>query len=427
MSPDDLNTDDLNTDDLNTEEQIEAAFHDAVTQFTPPPGLKQTIRENVFPQATPERTKRMKIFKKYIPTAAAACIVAGIAAAVIFLTLGDGGASITWADVQQRIRNARTMTLKATIKKEGSPSREMKMMFKEPGLMRYEISDGSSKVVMILDARKNKRVVLMETGTQKRAFAYDETGLSAEFRQKKGAVSQNFLTQFKELIEESETELGEKEINGRTVKGYRVKKDNTVSTIWVDAKTAQPVEVNTTTPQGEIVEITMSDFEFDVELDDSLFNLDIPKGYTIRNKQPDLIVPSTEDLIEMLRVWTNIRDGTFPDILSPSNLMKDCKKIDDDKLKKMGLANAKKNLMKVSPSMTRAWTLLLTPHKGKSKYAGKGHYAGKGVKLGDAETAVFWYKPKDSETYKVIYGDLSVKDVVEKDLPEKSDKATGSE
>jgi hypothetical protein len=32
-------------------------------------------------------------------------------------------------------------------------------------------------------------------------------------------------------------------------------------------------------------------------------------------------------------------------------------------------------------------------------------------------TAIFWYKPKGSQTYKVIYGDLSIKEVAEGDLP----------
>jgi hypothetical protein len=45
------------------------------------------------------------------------------------------------------------------------------------------------------------------------------------------------------------------------------------------------------------------------------------------------------------------------------------------------------------------------------------HYAGNGVKLGDAETAIFWYLPEGSETYRVIYGDLSVKDVTPENLP----------
>ena len=46
-----------------------------------------------------------------------------------------------------------------------------------------------------------------------------------------------------------------------------------------------------------------------------------------------------------------------------------------------------------------------------------GHYVGKGVELGDADTAVFLYRPKGSDTYRVIYGDLSVKDSAPEDLP----------
>ena len=44
-------------------------------------------------------------------------------------------------------------------------------------------------------------------------------------------------------------------------------------------------------------------------------------------------------------------------------------------------------------------------------------YAGAGVKLGDASKPVFWYQPQGSATYRVIYGDLSVKDVAPEDLP----------
>jgi len=45
------------------------------------------------------------------------------------------------------------------------------------------------------------------------------------------------------------------------------------------------------------------------------------------------------------------------------------------------------------------------------------HYVGKGVEFGDANTAVFLYRPKGSKTYRVIYGDLSVKDVAPDNLP----------
>lgn len=45
-------------------------------------------------------------------------------------------------------------------------------------------------------------------------------------------------------------------------------------------------------------------------------------------------------------------------------------------------------------------------------------YVGEDVKLGDADTPVCWWKPPGSTTYRVIYGDLSVRDVEPSDLPE---------
>ena len=45
------------------------------------------------------------------------------------------------------------------------------------------------------------------------------------------------------------------------------------------------------------------------------------------------------------------------------------------------------------------------------------HYAGKDVKYGDANTPIFWYRPEGSKTYRVIYGDLSVRDMSIDQLP----------
>ncbi|MHC4557988.1 MAG: hypothetical protein ACYS80_11870, partial [Planctomycetota bacterium] len=45
------------------------------------------------------------------------------------------------------------------------------------------------------------------------------------------------------------------------------------------------------------------------------------------------------------------------------------------------------------------------------------HYAGSGVKVGEADKAIFWYLPEGADTYRVIYGDLSVKDVAPENLP----------
>ncbi len=367
------------------------------------------------------RTITERIFKmNRIPRIAAAIFIVAAVAGLAFLTLGNGGASITWADVQEHIRNARTMTFKMTTEVEGMPNMEMTMMFKEPGLMRQEMTMGPSKIVGIMDIQQNKMITLVEAQAQKKAIIFDLTELPAEIR--KEHEEQDFLAGIKKLIKESETELGEKEIDGRAVKGYRVEKGNQVITIWADAETGHPVEMNMTMFQGDI-KSTMFDFEFDMELDESLFSLDVPEGYTVEEKEIEFKEASTEDLVEMLRIWTKVRGGTFPDALIPSRLVKDTMSFvkAGKELEAQAFAQelAKNDELKVALTISRA-IMLLAQHS-------EAHYAGKGVKLGDAETAVFWYKPTDSETYKVIYGDLSVKDVAEEDLPAKSEEEAGSE
>ena len=366
-------------------------------------------------QAFAERIFTMNRIAK---TAAAVVIAGGAIGLITYFTLGNGGASIAWADVQEKIRNARTMTYKTKVKVEGLPTMETTVMLKEPGLMRQEMTMGPSKVITIMDIRQGKMIALVEA--QKKATTYDLTGLPAEERKKQ--EEQDFLAGIKKLIEESETELGEKKIDGRAVKGYRVEKGKQVITIWADAKTAQPVEMNMTMFQGE-TKGTMSEFKFDVELDDALFSVEVPKGegYTVDKKQMEFKEPSVADLVETLRVWTTIRGGTFPDALTPATLMKDTMsfvkagkegKLDDKELvKEFENADQQKKSLVIARAM-----VLVTQH-------GEAQYAGKGVKLGDEKTAIYWYKPKDSETYKVIYGDLRIEDVAPENLPKPPEEA----
>jgi hypothetical protein len=44
------------------------------------------------------------------------------------------------------------------------------------------------------------------------------------------------------------------------------------------------------------------------------------------------------------------------------------------------------------------------------------HYAGKDVKLDTPDRPIFWYKPTGAEKYRVIYADLSVKDMTPDDV-----------
>jgi hypothetical protein len=45
------------------------------------------------------------------------------------------------------------------------------------------------------------------------------------------------------------------------------------------------------------------------------------------------------------------------------------------------------------------------------------HYVGAGVRFGEAEKPVCWWKPDGFKSYRVLYGDLSVRDVMPDNLP----------
>ena len=44
------------------------------------------------------------------------------------------------------------------------------------------------------------------------------------------------------------------------------------------------------------------------------------------------------------------------------------------------------------------------------------HYVGGGVKLGTPDRPIFWYRPTGTDKYRVIYADLSVKDMAPDDV-----------
>ena len=86
---------------------------------------------------------------------------------------------------------------------------------------------------------------------------------------------------------------------------------------------------------------------------------------------------------------------------------------DVPKIRKLASQHSQEQNVENGMKMIRGWIFfrLLKPEN-------DWHYVGNGVKLGDAESPVCWYRPDGSETYRVIYGDLSIKDVAPENLPQ---------
>ena len=114
--------------------------------------------------------------------------------------------------------------------------------------------------------------------------------------------------------------LGEKDIDGRRVVGFRLSSPAAVISVWGDPKTGLPVRIEMTMAMMPNMKITMSDFEFNVDMDESLFSVEPPAGYEvgsffIRTPTIDDSPAEEKDLIEMFRYYSELSGGPFPDLL----------------------------------------------------------------------------------------------------------------
>jgi outer membrane lipoprotein-sorting protein len=332
--------------------------------------------------------------------AAAAAII--IAALIIVNQLGIPVEKSAFAQVAGRLRMARTLTYKVTT--HSAIDMEMDMAFKEPGYMRITMSGG---YISVMDSVQGKGLSIIPA--RKQFVEIEMSNLPDDV----GRRQFDAIEKLRSLPDRADEELGEQEIDGRTVQGFRVREEGVTNTVWIDPKTRELVFVEMEFANAPGMSATMTGFRFDVDLDDALFSLSPPDGYSRVGLQVDTAEASEQDLIALLKLWSQwTKDGTLPPTLNPVELAKvsmemaKAGKFRDDQ-------TSEQERMQHTMQMTRAIMFLM-----KLPTESDWRYAGENVQFGDAETPIFWYKPAGSQTYRVIYGDLSVIDVAPEDLPE---------
>jgi hypothetical protein len=136
--------------------------------------------------------------------------------------------------------------------------------------------------------------------------------------------------------------------------------------------------------------------------------MEVPAGYAVADTEFDMTKFSQEDFVETLRLWAQLLlDGKFPERLELEDLMN---APIDQQFGQLDLSEEEQ--MQLGVKLARGYLFLHFLAHG-SGYT----YAGNGAKLGDIDKPIFWYRPEGSETYRVIYADLSVRDVAPEDLP----------
>ena len=341
--------------------------------------------------------------------AAAAAIIIAVLIGIHYSGGSIDGTNVAWADVMEQISSFRPYACTNTVHDEGAQIsyRRMRLSLTQ----RREIR--SNGVILVFDLSIPKSLTLIPEKKHAIEQTYDMSPASDPDIFRMANSMQNAPSG------SNVQEVNIREIDGHVAKGFRSKGEYNDITIWADVQTKLPVRV-------EIIhvktgrKIIISEFEFDVDFDESLFSTTAPEGYTVKKIEKGEVSELTkfkrstteEDLVEGLRALAIFLDGRFPPEIELEKIRVSLKEY----IKQNNLSDSEveKRLAPVSKNYTKAyWYIRLL--KGEMEVSDF-HYAGEGVKLGDSETPVIWWLPKDSETYRVIYGDLSVADVAPENL-----------
>ena len=345
---------------------------------------------------------------RFTQLAAAAVIIIAVVIAIYFS--GSPIESVAWANVVRPILTARTVVFNV-IMTEGGNIPITRVMNMGTQRLRSEVlsADGQTiQMIAIIDFNTSR--VLTLNPKQKIAASIDLKDLPEK--------PENILEEIRNIITNLQNDpdvlieqLGEQEIDGRIATVFQATGPDGELTIWADSQTALPIRIE---QKGRQIQFACTDFQFDIEMDESLFSMEIPEGYPAPPMVGEIpvsaILGGTEqDLVEFLRIYAEIiLDGAFPEDLSPQVWIDDAKK----NRNKFAQLSKEQNLKGPPLKFARGWVFFRL-----LKAENDWNYVGNGVKLGDAESEVCWYRPDGSETYRVIYGDLSVKDVAPENLP----------
>ncbi len=337
---------------------------------------------------------------QFTAAAAVLIVIAVVATQLTFVTP-------TFAQIVEPILNAKTIAFDMTIGPEAS------------GIVMHDRVKGSRirrtvsnlpDQVMIVDTEGSKMLTLVEKNGTKTATYIDTKGPLQE-------GTKNFLAFIREVIIKIKdhpgfkpTSLDKQEIDGRKVIGYAADSDTEHVKVWADAETLLPMRVELGVGQEAYV---IKNFEFNIPISDEEVSMEVPGGYTVKQSDFDFSNITEENLVESLRVWaTVLLDNRFPDKLNTPAYMDQVPNLEQ----KIGALDIpEKEMEQMGVNFIQGMLFL---QSFELRHEGPWHYAGKGAKFGSADTPVLWYQPAGSQTYRVIYGDLTIKDVAPEDLPQ---------
>jgi outer membrane lipoprotein-sorting protein len=344
----------------------------------------------------------------------AAAVLAAAAGVSSFVAFPPAPATAEFVEVARKLQDARTLSLRQSMTITGMPvPMNARILYKVPGFCRTEPEPAGSPF-SILDLESGKALMLNPADKSAMLLEEPAQGLAPARRRDIAAM---MIEDLRRLAQKEGEPAGEKTVGDVRARGFRVKEQGQDITVWVDPQKKLPVLIEFAGRTGNLdFRGTFADIRIDPELDDALFRLDPPAGYTLRKVNANLVMTTEQAVARYLRTYADASGGRFPARLD-----------DFDGFRKLIAASTKK----AREAKTQETKGFLDPqaievgvaaaHVAAFTSSTKDRYGYKpdGVKLGDAKAIIFWYKLEGQDKYKAVYGDLHIGEVTAEELPAK--------
>ena len=246
-------------------------------------------KQKTKPAPTTPNIWRIIVDSRTTKIAAAAVI---IIAALIGINHFGGSidmATPAFADIVRPLLTVENGSFKMTINVASSnldwinsgdePVQAIEVIFSGPSRTRWNVPTGE---VLVANMQYGKVMILMPANMQAAVMQVCPPGVIPPHNRFNKVLQLRRLIQYAlETQDESVDFLGEQEINGVAAIGYHITGHGEI-TIWADAKTKLPIQIEQTMG-GETAVI--NDITYDIELKESLFNVEPPKGYSVADPE----------------------------------------------------------------------------------------------------------------------------------------------
>ena len=342
-----------------------------------------------------------------------------------------GDKSVDWATLAEHVEQIKTVAYQMRIKMKGMAEMPEGRTVELTSVARFAYERGFViDTTTYVDGRdvKTRTCVAFDQDILvlliPREKKYIRMKLTGELLEKLKKDNSDPRTMLKQTMGYDYTKLGRATINGIKVEGIEVTDpalgagmfDEIVARLWCDVETDLPVlmTMRGTADNGAVLrEITLENFNWDVLIDPAELVPDIPADYELL-AQAEAGGKDGKDFVETLAFFAEVTGGRYPSKLTGMTVVNEFAQA--IRAKSAGQEPDKERMKEMTSKIVKLQTIGMT-------YAAMVQDGNDPAYYGDKVTAEFphavlmRWKMVDN-TYRVIFGDLSIRDVTPEKLAE---------